>query len=184
MTRIISGKFRGKRIQAPKTLPTRPTTDMAKESLFNILNNHFYFDEIKALDLFAGTGNISYELASRGCTDIIAVDSSHACVKFIDKITDEMETTGLFPVRSDVYEYLDREYHKFDLIFADPPFEFLDEDYEKLASKVFEKNLLTENGMLVIEHQERIKLHDFANFKEDRKYGNIRFSFFEVGKEA
>jgi 16S rRNA (guanine966-N2)-methyltransferase len=179
MTRIISGKYRGKRIAAPKNLPTRPTTDMAKESLFNILNNRFYFDELKCLDLFAGTGNISYELASRGCEHIVAVDSSHACVKFIDKISDELNTTGLFPVKSDVYEYLDREYNKFDLIFADPPFEFDEKAYEKLIDKVFFKNLLAEDGLLVVEHQERMKLDHLDNFVEDRKYGNLRFSFFE-----
>ncbi len=182
MTRIISGKFRGKHIKAPKNLPVRPTTDMAKESLFNILNNRFYFDEIKVLDLFAGTGNISYEFASRGSEHIIAVDGSHACVQFMEKMTDEMQTTGLFPVKSDVWQYLDREYNKYDLVFADPPFDFDVEDYEKLVDKIFFKNLLAEDGLLIVEHQERILLDHFEHFSHDRKYGNIRFSFFEHDK--
>lgn len=183
MTRIISGKFRGKHIKAPKNLPTRPTTDMAKESLFNILNNQFYFDEIKVLDLFSGTGNIAYEFASRGCEHIIAVDSAHACVQFIDKMSDEMQITGLFPVRSDVWQYLDREYNKYDLIFADPPFEFSPEEYEKLVDKIFFKNLLAKDGLVVIEHQERISLEAVEHYSHDRKYGNLRFSFFKLDSE-
>lgn len=176
MTRIISGKFRGKRITAPKNLPVRPTTDMAKESLFNILNNQFYFEDIKALDLFAGTGNISYELSSRGCEDITAVDSNKLCVRFIDKTTDDMQTTGLFPVHSEVMSFLQRDFNKYDLIFADPPYEY--EDYEKLADLIFFKNLLQDDGILVIEHSVYSDLSHITHFQSTRKYGNVRFSFF------
>lgn len=176
--RIISGQHRGKRISAPKKLPVRPTTDMAKESLFNILNNNFYFDEIKALDLFSGTGNISYELSSRGCKDIIAVDSSKLCVNFINKMSDEMNTTGLFPVTSDVFEFLKRDFNKYDLIFADPPYDF--EEYKQIVDCVFSKSFLKDGGMLVIEHQMRKDLSDLENFQSSRKYGNVRFSFFGI----
>lgn len=176
--RIISGSHKGRRISAPKKLPVRPTTDMAKESLFNILNNRFYFDEIKALDLFSGTGNISYELSSRGCTDIIAVDSSKPCVSFIDKMSDELGTTGLFPVLSDVHNFLTRDFNKYDLIFADPPYDF--EHYDELIDLIFEKGMLKEDGLLVMEHQTRSDLSHLANFESSRKYGNVRFSFFEI----
>ncbi len=176
MIRIISGKHRGKRIAAPKNLPVRPTTDMAKESLFNILNNQFYFDEIKALDLFSGTGNISYELASRGCTDIIAVDNSKLCIRFIDKMSDELKTDGLFPVLSDVFTFMDRDFNTYDLIFADPPYDF--EHYDKLVDKIFLKKMLREDGVLVLEHQTRSDLSELPYFQSSRKYGNVRFSFF------
>lgn len=175
--RIISGAHKGRRISAPKKLPVRPTTDMAKESLFNILNNRFYFDEIKVLDLFSGTGNISYEFSSRGCTDIIAVDSSKPCITFIDKMTDEMKTTGLFPVLSDVLNFLTRDFNTYDLIFADPPYDF--EGYEELINLIFEKKMLKEDGLLIMEHQTRSDLSHLANFDSSRKYGNVRFSFFE-----
>ncbi len=176
MIRIISGKNRGKRILAPRNLPVRPTTNMAKESLFNILNNEFYFDDIKALDLFAGTGNISYELASRGCEDITAVDTEKACIGFIEKIADQLNFDSITTYREEVIHFLEREYNQYDLIFADPPYDY--EDYEQLAEKVFLRQLLKDEGLLVIEHQSRLDLSDLDNFEFSRKYGNVRFSFF------
>mgnify|MGYP003123993663 CR=1 FL=1 len=181
MTRIISGKHRGRKIAAPRNLPTRPTTDMAKESLFNILNNHFYFDEIKFLDLCAGTGNISYELASRGCTDISAVDADNACVKFMEKTVTDLNFEGFTVYRSDIMQFIARDYKSYDLIFADPPFDF--EQYEELVDQIFFKNLVAEGGMLVIEHQSRTSLEDLPNFTEKRKYGNVTFSFFQKSDE-
>ncbi len=176
MTRIISGRFRGKKIQAPKNLPVRPTTDFAKEALFNILNNHLYFDEIKALDLFAGTGNISYELASRGCGDITAVDGSPACTRFIEKTAESMQLEGLKVIRSEALQFLQRDFRSYDLIFADPPYDY--EDYQKIVETVFMNRLLTDEGILVIEHQQRVSLEELDHFVESRKYGNVRFSLF------
>ncbi len=176
MIRIISGRFRGKKIAGPKKWDGRPTTDRAKESLFNILNNHFYFDEIRALDLFCGLGSISLELASRGCTDITAVDGNRLAVSYLDKLSDEMELEGFFPVQSDALGFLAKAYQPYDLIFADPPYDF--EEYEKLANAVFATPLLKENGMLVIEHQSKVDLSELAHFQEVRKYGNSSFSFF------
>ncbi len=181
MTRIISGKHRGRKIAAPKNLPTRPTTDMAKESLFNILNNHFYFDGIKFLDLCAGTGNISYELASRGCTDISAVDADNACVKFIEKTVTDLNFQGFKVYRSDIMQFVARDYKSYDLIFADPPFDF--EQYEELVNLIFSKNLIADGGMLVIEHQSRRSLEELPHFNEKRKYGNVTFSFFKKGSD-
>ncbi len=181
MIRIISGKHRGRKIQAPKNLPVRPTTDRAKESLFNILNNHFYFDEVTALDLCSGTGNISYELASRGCPDIIAIDDNHACVKFIQETAEKLEMDTLHAFRAEIFQFVEKDSKTYDLIFADPPFDF--DQYEKLVEKIFEKNLLSEEGFLVVEHQSMQDLSSFPHFSNVRAYGNVSFSFFEHGSE-
>lgn len=175
MIRIISGKHKGRRIQAPKNLPVRPTTDRAKESLFNILNNRFYFEDLQCLDLFSGTGNISFELASRGSESIIAVDSSTACIRFIDKISDELEMP-IITARSEVMQYLEREYRKFDLIFADPPYDF--EQYEKLVDRIYLGKLLAPDGLLILEHSSRSSFDHLDGFQEVRAYGNVAFSFF------
>ena len=177
--RIISGKFKGKRLIAPKTLPVRPTTDMAKEALFNILNFQIDFQEIKLLDLFAGTGNISYEFISRGTTQITAVDLHYGCVKFINKTANELEAE-INTVKSDVFKYLDKVKTKSDLIFADPPYDFSTEDFQKIPQLVFENNLLEEEGLLIVEHSKHTDLSETANFSESRRYGNSVFSFFKL----
>jgi len=177
--RIISGKFKGKRLIAPKTLPVRPTTDMAKEALFNILNFQIDFQEIKLLDLFAGTGNISYEFISRGTTQITAVDQHYGCIKFINKTANELEAE-INTVKSDVFKYLDKVKTKSDLIFADPPYDFSTEDFQKIPQLVFENNLLEEEGLLIVEHSKHTDLSETANFSESRRYGNSVFSFFKL----
>ena len=180
--RIISGYFKGKRIQAPKTLPVRPTTDMAKEALFNILNNQFYFNEIKVLDLFSGTGNISYEFISRGTTAITAVDSFYGCIKFIDKISNELEK-NIQTVKSDVYQYLQKSTQQFDVIFADPPYDFSKEKFEEIVQLTFKNNLLNPDGLLVIEHSKHTDLSSHEYFKYSKRYGGNMFSFFESLEE-
>ncbi|WP_304156115.1 16S rRNA (guanine(966)-N(2))-methyltransferase RsmD [Mesonia mobilis] len=177
--RIISGKFKGKRLIAPKTLPVRPTTDMAKEALFNILNFQIDFQEIKLLDLFAGTGNISYEFISRGTTQITAVDQHYGCVKFINKTANKLEAE-INTVKSDVFKYLDKVKTKSDLIFADPPYDFSTEDFQKIPQLVFENNLLEEEGLLIVEHSKHTDLSETVNFSESRRYGNSVFSFFKL----
>ena len=177
--RIISGKFKGKRLIAPKTLPVRPTTDMAKEALFNILNFQIDFQEIKLLDLFAGTGNISYEFISRGTTQITAVDQHYGCVKFINKTANKLEAE-INTVKSDVFKYLDKVKTKSNLIFADPPYDFSTEDFQKIPQLVFENNLLEEEGLLIVEHSKHTDLSETVNFSESRRYGNSVFSFFKL----
>lgn len=176
--RIISGKHKGKRLTAPKKLPVRPTTDMAKEGLFNILNNHYNFSKISVIDLFSGTGNISYEFASRGTTNITAVDSHYACLGYIKKTTHEYD----FPIetiKSDVYSYLEKVNRKADIIFADPPYDFTYEQFSRIATLVFEKELLHENGVLIIEHSKYTSLEEVPFFDNSRKYGGSVFSFFK-----
>lgn len=180
--RIISGKYKSKRLVAPKKLPVRPTTDFAKEALFNLLNNHFYFDEISAIDLFSGTGNISYELASRGCEQITAVDSYSGCVQYISKTARELDM-NITPIRSDVFKYLEKTAAKADLIFADPPYDMDASDMLKIANLVFERGLLLEEGLLVIEHSKHTDLSDHEHFSHARRYGGSVFSFFEYPEE-
>ncbi|WP_298521150.1 RsmD family RNA methyltransferase [uncultured Kordia sp.] len=177
--RIISGKHKGRRLQAPKKLPVRPTTDLAKESLFNILNNHYYFHEIRVLDLFAGTGNISYEFASRGTETITAVDGDYGCVSFIKKTAAQLDI-NITALKSDVYKFLDKTHIQSDIIFADPPYAFTTEQFEKITHSVFERGLLLEGGFLIIEHAKETKLEHVANFSFSKNYGSSVFSFFEL----
>ncbi|WP_299253996.1 RsmD family RNA methyltransferase [uncultured Aquimarina sp.] len=179
--RIISGKYKGKRLQAPKKLPVRPTTDMAKEGLFNILNHHYLFSQVTLLDLFAGTGNISYEFASRGAEHITAVDTHYGCVGYIKSITKELDF-DIDTIKSDVYHYLEKVKRKSDIIFADPPYDFTDAKFSKIAELVFEHDLLKDDGVLIIEHSKHTKLDNVANFSNARKYGGSVFSFFEKNK--
>lgn len=177
--RIISGKHKGKRIQAPTNLPVRPTADMQKEALFNIIHNYYNFDQIAILDLFAGTGNISYEFASRGTLEITAVDVHAGCVNFIQKTAKELELE-IHSIKSDVFLFLEKSHQKFDLIFADPPYDMDSKLFEKIPQLVFEKELLTDVGMLIIEHSKHTSLIHLPHFNFQKIYGGSVFSFFEI----
>ncbi|MDP2159867.1 MAG: 16S rRNA (guanine(966)-N(2))-methyltransferase RsmD [Flavobacterium sp.] len=181
--RIISGKYKGRRISAPKNLPVRPTTDMSKEALFNILNNHFNLTELKVLDLFAGTGNICYEFASRGSEPIIAVDANFGCVSFIKKTTDEYEF-NITAIKSDVFQFLEKTKGDFDIIFADPPYDLDQVKFEKINELVFQNELLNEEGMLIIEHSKHTKLNHLQHFSFQKNYGGSVFSFFEYENDT
>ena len=176
--RIISGKYKSKRIQAPKNLPVRPTTDMAKEALFNILNNLYYFHNIQVLDLFSGTGNISFEFASRGTENITSVDAHFGCVRFINKTSNELDL-NINTVKSDVFKFLDKAIGKYDVIFADPPYNFETEQFEKIVTSVFNRSLLQDDGVLIVEHSKHTKLDHLDQFSYAKKYGGNMFSFFE-----
>ncbi len=178
--RIISGKYKSKRIFAPKNLPVRPTTDMAKEALFNILNNQYYFDEISVLDLFAGIGSISFEFASRGTTNITCIDKDPGCIKFLASIDDELEL-DLKLVKSDVYKFLQRDtVQKFDIIFADPPYDFETGKFQNIIDLVFKNKMLQKEGLLIIEHSSQTDLSNNITYKSSKKYGGNMFSFFET----
>jgi 16S rRNA (guanine966-N2)-methyltransferase len=177
--RIISGKYKGRRIFPPKGLPVRPTTDMSKEALFNVLNNHFSFEGLKVLDLFAGTGNISFEFASRGSTPITSVDADFGCVKFIKQIASEYDF-NIAATKSDVFSFLEKNKTSYDIIFADPPYALDQKTFEKIILLVFEKELLNEEGMMVIEHSKYTKLDHMIHFSFKKSYGGSIFSFFEI----
>lgn len=180
--RIISGKYKGRRINPPKNLPVRPTTDMSKEALFNVLNNHFSFEGLKVLDLFSGTGNISYEFASRGSSPITSVDGDFGCVKFIKQTAAEYDF-NIAATKSDVFNFLERNNASFDIIFADPPYGLDQATFEKIVILVFEKNSLNEEGMMIIEHSKYTKLDHMIHFSFQKSYGGSIFSFFEFEKE-
>ncbi|MDB4402236.1 16S rRNA (guanine(966)-N(2))-methyltransferase RsmD [Algibacter sp.] len=177
--RIISGLYKSRKIIAPKNLPVRPTTDMAKESLFNIINNLYYFDDISVLDLFAGTGNISYEFASRGTEQITSVDQDFGCVKFINKTT-EMFEMPIQTIKSDVFKFLEKTSLQSNIIFADPPYNFTDEQFKKIPELIFKNNLLLDDGLLIVEHSKHTDLSKLENFSYSKSYGGNMFSFFET----
>jgi 16S rRNA (guanine966-N2)-methyltransferase len=176
--RIISGQYKGRRITPPKNLPVRPTTDMSKEALFNVLNNHFNFSELKILELFAGTGSISYEFASRGCTPILCIDGDIGCVNFIKKTAKEFEF-DITAIKSDVFKFLEKHNGNYDIIFADPPYGLEQKEFEKIIELIFESELLNEEGMLVVEHSKYTKLDHMANYSFQKNYGGSVFTFFE-----
>ena len=179
--RIISGKYKGRRIFPPKGLPVRPTTDMSKEALFNVLNNNFNFDGLKVLDLFAGTGNISFEFASRGSAPITSVDADFGCVKFIKQVASEYDF-DIAATKSDVFQFLERNKATYDIVFADPPYGLDQKTFEKVVLTVFEKNILQEDGMMIIEHSKYTKLDHLTHFSFKKSYGGSIFSFFEMEK--
>jgi 16S rRNA (guanine966-N2)-methyltransferase len=176
--RIISGTHKGRIIHPPHNLPVRPTTDFAKESLFNILNNHIDFEGLKVLDLFCGTGNISYEFASRGAADVNSIDDSYPCCEFVKKTIAAFKMEQVRVIKSDVFSFLKKTANTYDIIFADPPYEMELEKFESIHQLVFEKELLKPQGYLIIEHGERTDLSKHEHFTEHRKYGNVNFSFF------
>ena len=173
--RIISGIYKGKNIIAPKNLPVRPTTDFAKESLFNILINRIDFSNTNLLELFAGTGNIGYEFASRGCTNITSVDVNFQCVQFIKQMNRELKLNNRI-IRTDAIRFLKQIKEPYTFIFADPPYQML--GITSIPNIIFKKNLLTKGGTLIIEHEKKLDFSDHSNFQEKRNYGRVNFSFF------
>ncbi|HRG19041.1 MAG TPA: 16S rRNA (guanine(966)-N(2))-methyltransferase RsmD [Flavobacterium lutivivi] len=180
--RIISGKHKGRKINPPKNLPVRPTTDMSKEALFNILNNHFNFHELKILELFAGTGSISYEFASRGSAPILCIDGDMGCVNFIKKTAKEFDF-DITALKSDVFKFLEKHTASYDVIFADPPYGMEQKEFEKIIHLIIENEILDEEGMLIVEHSKHTKLEHMENFSFQKSYGGSVFSFFEFEVE-
>jgi 16S rRNA (guanine966-N2)-methyltransferase len=176
--RIISGEHKGRKIIAPKKLPVRPTTDMAKESLFNIINNYYYFEDISVLDLFSGTGNISYEFASRGTQLITAVDSHYGCVRFIDETSNKLKMP-IRVIKDDVFKFLQTSKQTYDIIFADPPYDFDLEIFSSITDLVFSNTLLNKQGLLILEHSKYMDLSNLNYFMSSKSYGSSVFSFFE-----
>jgi 16S rRNA (guanine(966)-N(2))-methyltransferase RsmD len=177
--RIITGKFRGRQIHPPVNLPVRPTTDFAKESLFNILNNLVDLEGLNVLDLFAGTGSISYEFFSRGSEVVTAIDIDPHCVAFINKMALSMKAENLEAIREDVFQFLRHPFGAYDLVYADPPYDM--EGIDSLPGLVIGSNILKGEGLFILEHS---RGHDFSQhpgFEQHRKYGNVNFSFFRKG---
>jgi 16S rRNA (guanine(966)-N(2))-methyltransferase RsmD len=176
--RIISGLYKGRRITAPKKLPVRPTTDMAKEALFNIIQHQYHFDGLSVLDLFSGTGNISYEFASRGTEQITAVDTHFGCIKFINETAEAFEMS-INTIKSDVFKFLEKSKQKHSIIFADPPYDFEVEKFSKIPKLVFQNELLEADGLLIVEHSKHTDLSHLEHYSYSKSYGGNVFSFFE-----
>lgn len=175
--RIIGGRFKGRRFNPPaKNWPTRPTTDFAKEGLFNILTNHWDFEEMKVLDLFGGTGNHSYEFISRGCGDVTYVDKFGGCIAFVKKTAGTLDIQDKIKiVRSDVFKFIERSHLQYDYIFAGPPYAL--PTIDSIPDKVFEQDMLKEDGWLVLEHNPNHSFTKHEFFWQERNYGKTIFSF-------
>lgn len=175
--RIISGKWGGRRIHPPAKMPhTRPTTDIAKEGLFNILQNRMVFEGIRTLDLFGGTGCISYELASRGAADMTIVEKDNTMHAFIRKNMDMLGAENVKILKMDVFAYLNTCTESFDFIFAGPPYAL--GSIDELPKIIVAKKLINPGGFFVLEHTPRNQYESFAGFSFVRNYGSTLFSFF------
>lgn len=176
--RIISGKCKGKRLLVPKGLPVRPTTDRAKEGLFNVLHHRWVWEGLRVLDLFAGTGSISFEFGSRGVGEVVAVDRFARCTRYISKVSGELDLP-ITAFTSEVFAYLRQSRGVYDVIFADPPYELGPDVLFSLVALVFEREVLAAGGLLVVEHAAHVELSADGHYAEKRRYGDSVFSFFE-----
>ena len=174
--RIIGGTHRSRQFHIPDNLGIRPTTDFAKEALFNILQNRIDFEGMNALDLFGGSGSMSYEFASRGCLNVQCIEKNPKSVSFIKKTALEFKFPNIKVACMDVFKYLTLCTETFDLIFADPPFKH--ENIERIPMLIFEKKLLKEDGLLIVEHPVDVKFAEIMQLQETREYGTVNFSIF------
>ncbi len=175
--RIISGKFKGKRITPPQNITARPTTDFAKESLFNLLNNRIELEDADVLDLFSGTGSISLECISRGAREVIAIEMAQRQADFIRKTIAQLNISNLRLLRTDVFRFLGSCKIQFDFIFADPPYDL--PTLPTLPQIIFERGLLKEDGIFVLEHPEKYNFSEHPHFCDHRNYGSVNFTFFK-----
>lgn len=185
MYRIISGKWKAKRIAAPKNFDVRPTTDFAKEALFSMLEHRYDMPYISVLDLFGGIGSICLEFASRDCKDITTVEMNPRHSHFIHITAQELDMDSQINIqRSDVFDWLKKKRNNgksYELIFADPPFDMEEAKYEQLINYILEGDFLKDNATFVLEHESRHKIQH-ESLEETRKYGNVSFSFFKKNK--
>lgn len=175
--RIITGIYKGRHFDVPHTFKARPTTDFAKENLFNVLIKYVDFDQAVALDLFSGTGSISLELVSRGCGQVVSVELDRNHYRFICNCVKSLGTTACLPLRADVFRFLKGCHQQFDFIFADPPYAL--KEIPAIPELVFEKELLKEGGLFVLEHGKDHCFEAHSHFMEHRAYGSVNFSLFQ-----
>ena len=175
--RIISGTFRGRRLMPPKNITARPTTDFAKESLFNLLTNRMDFEDVDMLDLFAGTGGIGIEFISRGAREVTAVEMAHTQQNFIISACKQLGINNLHVIRGDVFKYVKTCHIQYDFIYADPPYDL--ELLPTIPDLVFDQGILKAGGLFVLEHSKNNNFKEHPHFLEERKYGNVHFTFFQ-----
>lgn len=176
--RVITGKYKGRHFDVPRSFKARPTTDFAKENLFNVLQGYIDFDEEPtALDLFSGTGSITLELLSRGCSRVVSVEVDALHYSFIRGFIDKLQDLNAFPVRADVFRFLSKCHEQFDFIFADPPYAL--PQLEQLPDIVLSRQLLHEGGLFVLEHGKTQNFSLHPRIVDHRAYGSVNFSFFK-----
>ena len=180
--RIITGQYKGRRFDIPRSFKARPTTDFAKENIFNVLAGHVDFDGARALDLFAGTGSISLELLSRGCQPVVSVELDRDHARFIHECVSKLGTEHHMLIRGDVFRFLSssKGRQQYDIIFADPPYQL--PDLPKVPDLVFEHHLLAPDGLLVFEHGKQNDFSQHPHFLEHRSYGSVNFTLFKVAE--
>lgn len=178
--RIISGKYKGRKIVPPSNMKARPTTDFAKEGLFDILNCRVEIEGLKVLDLFSGTGYLSFEFASRGAGSVVSVELNPVHAAFIRKTAKEFNMS-LSVVEGNAFRYIEKVKQKFDVIFCDPPYDL--SGIDKLPDLIFKNELLNEDGLLIFEHSKHINFSQKAEFLHQRSYGKVQFSFFSKNSD-
>ena len=174
--RVITGKYKGRHFEIPRTFKARPTTDFAKENIFNVLMGYIDFDDSAALDLFAGTGSISLEMLTRGCKPVVSVESDRDQYRFIGECMQEIGETNSLLIKGDVFRFIKKCHQQFDLVFADPPYAL--ENLAELPQLVLDSNLLKEGGIFVLEHGKNNDFSSNKRFLEHRQYGSVNFSLF------
>ena len=175
--RIVGGKYKGRIFSPNKKFKARPTTDVAKEGLFNILENRYYFSEKTVLDLFSGTGSIAYEFLSRGCRNATMVENNFLHYRFILDVLESLKVENATPFKSDVFRFLKTCPEKFNFIFADPPFDL--NRFAEVPDAILDADILAEGGLFILEHPREFQFLKHKYFKEIRNYGKVNFSFFE-----
>lgn len=179
--RIISGEFRGRKLHPPTNLPVRPTTDFAKEALFNVLNNAIDYESSKVLDLFSGTGAISFEFISRGCPSVTSVENHPRCISFISKTARELKMLNLRLIKANALTFARQANEQWDLVFADPPYDL--RELPDLPEIVLGGEVLAKGGLFILEHPKKYSFREIPGFEQHRNYGEVNFSFFRKPEE-
>lgn len=175
--RAITGKYKGRHFEVPRNFKARPTTDFAKENLFNVLKAYLDFEDCHALDLFSGTGNISLELLSRGCPRVVAVEKDFLHYKFIYEVMKSLKEERINVLKADVLKFIPKATEQFNFIFADPPYKL--QELANIPEMIFNSNLLADDALFVLEHGKDYDFSSNPHFVEHREYGSVNFSFFK-----
>ena len=180
--RIITGIYKGRHFDIPRSFKARPTTDFAKENIFNVLMQYVDFEDAQALDLFSGTGSISLELVSRGCRQVVSVEMDRDHHRFIQECLKKLNTDKCVPIRGDVFRFLKSCKQQYDFIFADPPYAL--KELPQIPDIIFERQLLKEEGLFVFEHGKDYDFSAHPHFLEHRSYGSVNFTLFTAKERA
>lgn len=180
--RIIRGKYGRRRFDVPTNISARPTTDFARENIFNVLENYMDFDGKNALDLFAGTGAISIEFLSRECAHVTAVEKAAVQYRFIKSVAERLGDVNLSLIKGDVFKFVETCTEKFDIIFADPPYDL--KNFGDIPGLILNSKMLKDDTIVVVEHSKAYDFSSLPGFREHRAYGSVNFSIFQPGMKT